>query len=157
MNSFRTVNEPCMKGLKAKATIRIEAPAKAVWEALTTPALIKQYLFGTDAVSDWKPGSPIAFRGEWEGKPYEDKGTILKAEPNKVFEYTYWSSMSGKEDVPANYANVTYNLDGENGRTVLTITQDGIPTEESKKHSEQNWGMVLTTLKEMLEGNPLAF
>jgi hypothetical protein len=59
--------------------------------------------------------------------------------------------MSGTEDTPANYANVTYSLSGENGRTVLTITQDGVPTEESKKHSEQNWSMVLTTLKDLLE------
>lgn len=140
-----------MKSLIATTSIRIEAPVKAVWEALTTPALIKQYLFGTEVTSDWKVGSPITFSGEWEGKRYQDKGTILQAEPNKVFTYTYWSSMSGTEDIPANYANITYNLEGENGQTVLTITQDNVPTEESKKHSEKNWSMVLSTLKEMLE------
>lgn len=140
-----------MKSLIATTSIRIEAPVKAVWEALTTPALIKQYLFGTEVTSEWKVGSPIIFSGEWEGKHYQDKGTILKAEPNKVFKYTYWSSMSGTEDIPANYANITYTLEGENGQTVLTIMQDNVPTEESKKHSEKNWSMVLSTLKEMLE------
>lgn len=144
-----------MKSLIATTSIRIEAPVRAVWEALTTPAMIKQYLFGTEAQSDWKVGSPITFSGEWDGKHYQDKGTILKVELDKIFKYTYWSSMSGTEDIPSNYANVTYNLEGENGQTVLTIMQDGVPTEESKKHSENNWAMVLSTMKEMLENKEI--
>ena len=60
------------KGFAAAASVTIAATAERVWDALTNPSLIKQYLFGTDAISDWKPGSPITYRGVWEGKPYED-------------------------------------------------------------------------------------
>ena len=52
-----------------------DAPAKNVWEALINPAMIKQYFFGTDVVSDWKVGNSIVWRGTWQGKEYEDKGT----------------------------------------------------------------------------------
>jgi uncharacterized protein YndB with AHSA1/START domain len=137
--------------LTGKNTIKIHAPAKKVWEALTTPSLIKKYFFGTNAVSDWKKGSPLIFRGEWQGKTYEDKGTITEVIPEKVFRYNYWSSMSGIEDKPENYANITYELEEKNGDTELTITQDNIPDEKMKEHSHENWDKVIKGLKEVVE------
>jgi hypothetical protein len=59
--------------------------------------------------------------------------------------------MSGKEDRPENYNNVTYELEPENGGTRLTITQDGNNDEKSKEHSEQNWMYILNELKKFLE------
>jgi len=134
----------------AKKSITVPAPADKVWEALTNPALIKQYFFGTDAVSKWKVGSPIIFRGVWEGKPYEDKGTILALEKGKLLKYNYWSSFSGTEDVPANYANIIYSLTPDKNGTVLTITQDNCKSAEARDHSAQNWGMILDNLVKLL-------
>src|SRR4051812_7521444 len=114
------------KNIIAKAEATIQAPAAKVWEALTTPASIKQYFFGTDAVSDWKVGSPLLFKGVWEGKEYTDKGTILRSVPEKLFQYTYFSSFSGLKDSPENYANVSYELDGDDGQTTLTVKQENI-------------------------------
>ncbi len=96
--------------LVASAEIEINTPVSKVWDALTNPDKIKKYFFGTNAISDWKVGDPLEFKGEWEGKEYHDKGIILKSEKNKLFQYTYLSSMSGKEDIPENYATVTYEL-----------------------------------------------
>jgi len=141
-----------MKNISAKENIRINAPASVVWDALTKPELIKQYFFGTYASSDWKEGSPITFQGEWEGKQYKDKGTILRVKPGKLLQYNFWSSMSGIEDKPENYVVITYELANDNGGTSLTITQQNIPTEEMKEHSEQNWRKVMEGLKEMVEG-----
>ncbi len=135
----------------AKSTIRIQASTAVVWDALTNPQLIKQYLFGTQVESNWKEGSSIVYRGEWQGKTYEDKGTILKIEPEKLFSSTYWSSMSGKEDKPENYNTVTYTLASENGDTVLTVTQDNVVTEQERDHSQKNWDTVLAKIKELTE------
>lgn len=140
-----------MDTLTAKASVLIHAPASEVWDALINPEQIKKYLFGTEVMSDWKEGSPIVYRGSWEGKTYEDKGVIKKIEPEKILQSTYWSSMSGTEDKPENYALVTYELNKENDGVRLTITQDNCKTEESRQHSEKNWTMVLNILKEMLE------
>jgi uncharacterized protein YndB with AHSA1/START domain len=129
----------------------IKADTSKVWDALTKPELIKQYFFGTNAVSDWKVGSPLYFRGTWEGKSYEDKGTILKSEPGKVFKYSYWSSMSGIEDKPENYVEVTYQLAVKDDKTELTIIQENIPSDEMRKHSEKNWGMVMDGLRKLVE------
>ena len=137
--------------ITGKTSIYIDAPATKVWEALTTPSIIKQYFFGTNAISDWKVGSPIKFTGEWEGKHYEDKGSILEIIPNKLFRYSYWSSMSGIEDKPENYVPVTYELDEKDRGVLLTVTQENIPDEKMKEHSLENWNKVLRELKQLLE------
>ena len=66
--------------------------------------------------SDWKEGSSITYTGEYEGKKYKDKGVIKKMIPKEIFQSTYWSSNSGKEDKPENYNLVTYKNKIERGK-----------------------------------------
>ena len=136
----------------AEATTVVNVPASKVWEALTNPSLIKQYLFGTEVTSDWKVGNPITYRGEWEGKPYEDKGEILQIEPEKLLVSTFWSSLAGLPDVPESYKTVHYELSPENGGTKLTITQDNNADQAEADHSAQNWNTVMDGMKKLLEG-----
>jgi uncharacterized protein YndB with AHSA1/START domain len=135
----------------AKAAITIRAEVEKVWDALTNPALITQYLFGTVAHSEWKKGSPITYKGVWEGKAYEDKGVILDIVPNTRLVSTYWSSMSGKPDTPDQYNTVTWEIAHANGETTLRVTQDNNPTQESADHSASNWASVLKSVKALLE------
>ena len=134
-----------------RAATTINAPASKVWDAITKPELIKQYLFGTDVISDWKVGSSIIYRGEWQGKPFEDRGKILEMEREKSLVSTHWSPLSGVPDRPENYHKVSYNLVEKDGKTEVTITQDNNASEEEKAHSEQNWNQVLRGLKKLLE------
>lgn len=137
--------------ISARIRNNIHAPISRVWDALTKPELIKQYLFGTDTKTDWKVGSPIRFTGSWEGKSYEDKGTILDFRLNKLIKYSYWSSMSGIEDKPENYVIVTFELSGEDNNVDLTVTQENIPDQKSKEHSIDNWKKVIDGLKNLAE------
>ena len=139
--------------LTATASITLNASPERVWRALTTPAEIKQYLFGTDAHSTFKKGSPITYTGEWEGKKYEDKGMVIESIPNALLHTTYFSSMTGKEDKPENYANVYYRLEPTGKQTILTITQDNNADEKSRDHSQANWNMVLQSLKKLVESS----
>ncbi len=150
-NKYDQKSYTMKSNITGKTSITINADVSKVWKALTTPEMIKQYFFGTDAVSDWKAGSPIIFKGEWKGKHYEDKGTILKVVPNQLFKYTYWSSMSGIEDKPENYVDITYELSEANDHTTLSIIQQNIPDEKTKAHAEENWKKVLAHLKQLLE------
>ena len=136
----------------AKATSTINASVSKVWDALTKPELIKQYLFGTEVNTDWQVGSPITYRGVWEGKPYEDKGKVLEIEPRKRLVSTFWSALAGLPDTPENYKTVRYELAPEGDRTKLTITQDNNATQEEATEAEKNWRMVLDGIKKLLEG-----
>jgi uncharacterized protein YndB with AHSA1/START domain len=97
-------------------------------------------------------GSPIIYEGQWEGKSYQDKGTIIQIEPGKLLVSTYWSSMAGLPDVPESYKTVRYDLSKEGNGTRLTVTQDNNATSEETSHSSQNWKMVLEGIKKLLEG-----
>jgi uncharacterized protein YndB with AHSA1/START domain len=137
--------------LIAQAHITISTPLAKVWDALVNPEMIKQYMFGTNAVSDWKEGSPIVWKGEWEGKPYEDKGVILQLKPEHVLQYSHFSPLSGQSDVPEHYHTVTIELSPKGTGTLLMLSQDNNSTEEDREHSEKNWGMMLTGFKKVLE------
>lgn len=139
------------KGYIARSSTTINAPRNKVWNALTDPQAIKQYMFGTRVTSDWKPGSSISWKGEWEGKPYEDKGVIVRALPSQELEYTHYSPMMGLPDKPENYHTVTIELSGEES-THVTLSQDNNSSEEEKQHSEKNWSQMLAGLKKYAEG-----
>ncbi len=133
------------------ASTTINAPASKVWDALTKPELIKQYMFGSDVVSDWKEGSSIVYKGEWQGKPYEDKGVILKLERGKRLVSTHWSPLSGTSDSPENYHTLTYVLSEHAGHTDVTLTQDNNASEAEKAESDKIWNAVLAGLKKVAE------
>ncbi len=139
------------KGLVGEARIIINADTNRIWSALTDPEQIKVYLFGTEATSDWQVGSPITYKGVWKGQEYLDKGTVLEAEPGKKLASTYWSGMSGKEDVPENYVTVIYELHEHDGGTEVVITQDGNENEEAREQASSNWTMVLGSMKKLIE------
>lgn len=141
-----------MKGTyTAETKVSIDAPADKVWKALTTPELIAKYFYGTKVTTDWKEGSAITYEGEYNGTQYKDKGIIKKFEPNKVFSATYWSSMGGKEDTPDNYNLVTYTLEETHNRTIVTLTQDNIATDQERLQMLTNWNSVLAELKNVAE------
>ena len=53
------------------STIKIKASAEKLWDVLTKPELVKQWQYGSDLVTDWKVGSSIRFRTEWQDKVFE--------------------------------------------------------------------------------------
>lgn len=135
----------------AKAETTIDASADKVWTALTDPETIKKYMFGTTVVADWKDGGKIVWKGEWEGKAYEDKGKILSLEPKKKLQYSHFSPLTGLDDIPENYHIVTIDLAEKDEQTTVTLTQDNNADEKTKAHSEKNWKTMLASLKKLLE------
>lgn len=135
----------------ARASIHVDAGTDVVWHAITDPATIARFLYGTEVVTDWSEGSPIAYRGEWEGKPYEDKGTILELVPGERFVSSYYSPLSGKPDVPESYQTVSYLLAPDGDTTQVTITQDGCADQAEADRMSGNWAATLGSLKSVIE------
>jgi uncharacterized protein YndB with AHSA1/START domain len=140
-----------MSGHVASAQCKIDAAPEEVWRALTDPALIKQYMFGSAVTTNWKPGSPITWQGEFEGRAYQDKGEIISFEPNRQLEVTHFSPLTGQEDRPENYHRVRYDLQPTNGGTSVRLTQDNSSSAEEAEHSAANWQMMLDGLKKVVE------
>ncbi len=140
------------KGFEAIKAITINASRADVWDALTDPGKIANWLHGTTVSTDWFVGGPITWSGEWDGQPYTDKGTVLEFDPESRLRTTHWSPLGGTEDRPENYHTVAYDLTGHDGRTLLTLTQDNNASQaEADKMADASWGPVLLALKETAE------
>jgi len=142
-----------MKDITAQVSKIIAAPPEAVWLALTTPVVIKRYFFGADVQSDFRVGSPIRWRGEFNGKKYEDKGEVLEVRPNERLSVSHWSPLGGTPDAPEHFHVVTYDLAPQGERTQVTLSQSNLtggvrPSDREKREDyEKNWAMVLDGLE----------
>jgi uncharacterized protein YndB with AHSA1/START domain len=140
-----------MKGKIATADIDIAATPDRVWRALTDPAQIKEYMMGAEVDTDWQVGSPIAWRGEFNGKRYEDRGEVVEFSPTRRLVVTHFSPLSGDEDRPENYHHVAYELTDVADGTHVALRQDGNASDEEAEHSARTWTMMLEGLKKVVE------
>lgn len=141
-----------MSGILAIAAIEIAAAATRLWAALTEPAQIKQYMFGSSVETDWRPGSAITWSGEYNGQRYQDKGQIVAIDPPRRLELTHFSPMSGAEDLPENYHRLAYQLTSVDDGTRVQLTQDNNPDKDAAAHATQNWQSMLASLKRHIQG-----
>jgi uncharacterized protein YndB with AHSA1/START domain len=147
------------EGLFVKSRITINAPGSKVWNALINPEQTKKYMFGCETVSDWKVGSPLLWRGEYEGKQMVFvKGVIVEIKPESFLTYSTFDPNSTMEDVPENYLNVTYELSPENGQTILNVTQGDYSkvADSEKRYAEaynggEGWNPILVEIKKLVE------
>jgi uncharacterized protein YndB with AHSA1/START domain len=146
-----------MNETTAEATVDINASRSEVWRSLTDAERIRQYYLGAEIETDWQVGRPITFKGEWEGKSYEDKGEILVFEPERELAYSHFSVMGGKPDEPENYHVVRVTLDERDGRTHVRLQQSNLQggaTDEDRTNREEyekNWTQMLEGLKQTTE------
>ncbi len=134
----------------ARASVVVEATPAEVWRALTDPAIVKEYFFGTTVSTDWQVGSPITYAGEWEGKAYEDKGKVLEVDEPRRLVTSFFSPMSGKADAPENYQTVTYLIEQVESGTRVSVEQDNNADATAAEHSSGNWQMILDGLAGVL-------
>lgn len=141
-----------MRETTAEVAKTIDASPAEIWEALVTPAKLKTFFFGAEIDSDWQVGSAIRMKGEYKGKPYEDKGEIVTFRPCEQLSFSHWSAMSGTPDAPENYHLVTFTLSPDGERTRVTLSQANLTggvkasDREHRADYENNWRAVLDGL-----------
>jgi uncharacterized protein YndB with AHSA1/START domain len=139
---------------KIEKRILIQADTLEIWKYLTYPDLMKAWMgdeeMEIEVISDWKIGSPFVIKG-FHHEPFENKGTILQFEPEKVFQYEYLSSMSNLEDEPENYTVISFYLALKENRTELRVVAENFPTFEIYKHLEFYWNGTLQIIKWEIE------
>ena len=140
-----------MTGLVATAEVEVDADAGRVWQAMTDPDLVAQYMMGSRVESDYRPGSPITWSGSWEGRAYQDKGEVVEVDPGRVLEVTHHSALGGEDDVPENYHRVRWELEPSGPGTRVTLTQDGCDSPEQVEQFSATWQTMLDGLKQVAE------
>ncbi len=129
--------------------IWLNAQPEVIWNILTDPEKTKRYFFHCRVFSDWKPGSPIVWKGRMLlFKKIELHGEIIDAHPEKLLKYKLNNSHDNSVSV------VTDTLIPENGGTLLTISDDvgqGPGAQERYDRSVKGWEKVLKGLKKVVD------
>ena len=145
-----------------KNTIQIIATPSKVWDALVNPEKTKKYMFGCETVSDWKVGSSLLWKGEYNGQSIVFvKGNIIAIDPGKFLAYTVIDPNNNEiPDLPENYLTVTYSLIQEDHHTTLTVTQGDYSkvAEGEKRYQEsynngEGWNPILVQIKNLVESD----
>jgi uncharacterized protein YndB with AHSA1/START domain len=145
--------------LVVKNTIIINASALKIWTVLTDPGQTKKYMFGCETISDWKAGSPLLWKGIYQGKDMVFvKGNIVRIKPGEFLSYTTFDPNSSIADIPENYLTVSYTLSEQNGKTVFTVTQgdylkvaDGERRYKEAYNNGEGWNPILAEIKKLAE------
>lgn len=140
-----------MTGYVATAETDISASPKQVWAVLTDPEQLREVMFGADVHTDWQVGSPIVWKGVFEGRQYEDKGKILAVEPDRLLKMTHFSPLTGQPDVPENYHTLTYELTENGSTTHLSLSQDNNGSEAEADRARGMWETLVNGVKEAAE------
>lgn len=136
----------------AQASRIIPAQPAEVWETMTSREGMKTYMMGADVEADWRVGGRIAMRGEYNGKPYEDRGEVRSFEPRQHLSYTHTSSAA-----PGQTHIVTIELTPRTTGTEVTVTQapgegvDAAADAKNKDQYEKTWATMLEDLQKAVE------
>lgn len=135
-------------------TITIHAPAQLVWDNLTQPELMAQWMgereMDIQIETDWVIGNPMVVRG-FHHVRFESKGRVLVFKPTERLTYTHLSSLSRLLDAPENHTTLDFHLKSEGNATSLTLVASGFPTDAIFKHLQFYWGGTLEILKRHAE------
>jgi uncharacterized protein YndB with AHSA1/START domain len=132
--------------------VKIVAPARKVWLALTVPDLVKQWQYGSDLLTTWEIGTPIIFRNEWNGQVFEQQGSVLEFSPASRVKYSLFVPRPDLQDIPEHCFFMTYELTESEGVTSLLVRQeDPRPSLPDQSTGGDAGPDVLSTLKELVE------
>jgi uncharacterized protein YndB with AHSA1/START domain len=136
----------------SESSVRINAPRRKVWLALTVPDLVKQWQYGSDLLTTWEVGTPIVFRNEWNGQVFEQKGKVLEFVPESRVKYSLFFPRPDLQDIPEHSFFMTYELTESEGATSLIVRQeDPRPSEPDEPSGGDEGPNVLSALKELVE------
>jgi uncharacterized protein YndB with AHSA1/START domain len=133
------------------SNLTLNAPIQKVWDTLTQPSQVKLWQFGSDLTTDWKVGSEIRFRTEWEGQIFEQWGKILAIMPNKMLKYSLFAPRPDLEDKPENYFIMSYILTQEPSHVQLQIIQEDNRAGAKQEPPQGEENPILMGLKALIE------
>lgn len=136
----------------------IRAPRGRVWAALTDPDLTERYFFGTRIESSFRPGEMCRFVDAFDRDAVE--GTVETAdEPSRLV--MTWRALFDEQSADEPPSRVEWTLadaldpaDGADAGAVthLTVRHGDLALSPATwEHARLGWGVVLDSLKSLLE------
>ena len=142
-----------MSGSKFVYVSYIRITPEKLWQALTTPEIIKQYRFGMSVESEWKVGS--TWRMYADGS-LTDSGEILESISPKRLVMS-WRSEWKPEFKAEGKSRCVYEIEPTGASAKLTLTHSmERPDSMFIAAVAEGWPLVLSNLKSLLETGEVA-
>ena len=139
-----------------------DAPRELVWKAWTDPEQLKRWwgprVFSTPSFTvDLRPGGAFHYSMRSpDGTEFRGKGVYREIVPPERLVYDTMFADAEGNTVPASYYGmgddwpettlVTVTLEEQDGTTILTLRNDGIPTGMGHTLAEAGWKEALESL-----------
>jgi uncharacterized protein YndB with AHSA1/START domain len=134
-------------------SIRIRGKPSVVWDTLLDPIKIAGWMGGARVESTWHPGGAISFTGTFHGRRYQDRGTVLACEPERLLRYNHWSALSRLPDSEERRTVITLTLRPEGDETDLQVRHDNLASYAAFGHARFFWRNALHDLKGIVESD----
>lgn len=139
---------------RIEKSIIIRSTAESIWESLTTPSQMRQWMgepeMNIDVETDWEVNGPIIIRG-FHHIAFKNTGIVLHFEPHRLLRYSHMSSTSRLKELSENHCILEFQLTPSKDLTELTLTISNFPTETIYRHMDFYWGTTLKLLKTFVE------
>jgi uncharacterized protein YndB with AHSA1/START domain len=135
-----------------KQTWHFDQSPEAVWEYLTKPELIEQWL----AKTDFKPvvGQKFRFTNSCEtddGKAHYTYCEVLEIIPHRLLSYS-WQQGPNEKEITVDSV-VTWTLTGKNGGTELHLQHNGFTLLEEVLAHTDGWNACLNKITELINSS----
>lgn len=140
-----------MDGINHEAEIEVQAGPEAVWDGLTNPEKTRGYYYGTDILSDWKPGS------RWTSESGDElylEGELIEVDPPHKIVQTFHVAI---EEPAASdpRSRVTWEVTRIDAATTrVRMIHEGMG-EATRDYVEGGWEHILAGLKRVVESEPV--
>ena len=126
----------------------IRTTPKALWEALTTAEMTRQYYYGSDVHADLKPGGRFYYSGP-DGQLNLD-GEVIEVVPERKLVTSFKATWAPDGET----TRIMFEIEPLGEACKLSVTH--YDYEKSKAGVESGWPIIVAGLKTLLEtGRPL--
>jgi len=134
---------------KSVYEVYIRATPERIWEAITSAELTRQYYYGTEARSDWQPGSRLEYL--YPDGRLAAEGTVLEADSPRRVTMTFHAVWD--EEVAADPpVRMTWEIEPAGEMSKLTVvTDDLVPGSATARSFEGGVVYIVSGLKTLLE------
>jgi uncharacterized protein YndB with AHSA1/START domain len=141
---------------RIEKSILIHAAPSVVWDALTSPGIMKVWMAESemrlDIQADWEVGGSIIIKG-YHHKEFVNSGTVLHFDPPLRLTYTHSSSLSRLPDKPESHSILEFELTPQGEQIALRLTITNFATDSIFKHLDFYWTGTLAILKQHIESS----
>lgn len=134
-------------------SVLLNATPERVWEALTHPGMTRQYYYNCEVTSDWREGSALRWKGEYQGRDIDAEGEVLEVIPGRMVKYTGFDRLTEGDISRQGDVYVTHEIIPQGSKTKLLTTLEHFEGDESRAElAAQQWDFeIMPRLQTLVE------